>query len=84
MTTPGTKGEVSPESMGKTSSSAAGSLPDAKPAPLRTTGNTAGPKSAKPLQRKPFDLGNELDWNVKKEIPAYILPSLEEAAKLGS
>jgi hypothetical protein len=30
MTAPGTQGEVSPKSMGKTASSAVGSLPDAK------------------------------------------------------
>jgi hypothetical protein len=32
MTTPGTEGEVSPESLGKTASSAVGSPPGAKPA----------------------------------------------------
>ncbi len=32
MTMPGMQGEVSPESMGKTASSAVGSPPDAKPA----------------------------------------------------
>ena len=38
MTTPGMQGEVSPESMGKTASSAVGRPPDAKPAPPRITG----------------------------------------------
>lgn len=66
MTTPGTKGEVSPESMGKTASSAAGSLPDAKPAPLRTTGNTAGQNRLNPCRGKPFDLGNELELERQK------------------
>ena len=38
VTAPGTRGEVSPESMGRTASSAVGSPPDAKPASPRTTG----------------------------------------------
>ena len=41
MTTPETQGEVSPESMGETASSAVGGPPDAKPAPPHTTANTA-------------------------------------------
>ena len=56
MTTPGTQGEVSPESMGKTAFSAVGSPSDAKPAPTRTTGNTAEQNRLKPCTGKPFDL----------------------------
>jgi hypothetical protein len=52
MTKPGTQGEVSPESMGKTAASAVGSLPDAKPAPPRTTGNTADQNRLKPCIEK--------------------------------
>jgi hypothetical protein len=56
MTMPETQGEVSPESMGKTASSAVGSPPDAKPAPPRTTGNTAEQNRLKPCRGKLFDL----------------------------
>src|SRR6266851_3155403 len=70
MTTPGTQGELSPESMGKTASSAVGSPPDAKPAPHCTTGNTADQNRLKPYKGKPFELSNELKLKVKKEIPA--------------
>ena len=56
MTTPGTQGEVSPESMGKTAFSAVAGSSDAKPAPPRTTGNTAEQDRLKPCTEKPFDL----------------------------
>ena len=59
MTTPGTQGEVSPESMGKTASSAVGSPPDAKPASPCTAGNTADQNRLKPCKGKPFNLSNE-------------------------
>ena len=52
MTTLGAQGEVSPESMGKTASSAVGSPPDAKAVFPRNTWEHCGPKSAKTLQRK--------------------------------
>jgi hypothetical protein len=52
MTTPGMQGEVSPESMGKTASSAVEGPPDANPATSATTENTAEQKSAKALHRK--------------------------------
>jgi hypothetical protein len=51
MMTPGTEGEVSPESMGKTASSAVGGPPDAKPGPSRTTGNSADQYRPKSLKR---------------------------------
>jgi hypothetical protein len=81
MTTPGTQGELSPESMGKTASSAVGSPPDAKPAPHCTTGNTADQNRLKPYKGKPFELSNELKLKVKKEIPVHI-PFRERFHKL--
>ena len=69
MTTPGMQGEVSPESMGKTASSAVGSPSDAKPAPPRTTGNTADQNRLKPCRGKPFDLWNELELESQKGNP---------------
>ncbi len=69
MTTPGTQGELSPESMGKTASSAVGSPPDAKPASHCTTGNIADQNRLKPYKGKPFELSNEFKLKVKKEIP---------------
>ena len=52
MTTPETQGEVSPESRGKTASSAGGGPPDSKAAPPRTTGNTADQNRLKPCIKK--------------------------------
>jgi hypothetical protein len=69
MTTPGTQGEVSPESMGKTASSAVGSPPDAKPASPCTTGNTADQNRLKPCKGKPFNLSNELELENQKGNP---------------
>ena len=66
MTTLGTQGEVSPESMGKTASSAVGGPPDAKPASPRTTGNTAEQNRLKPCRGKPFDLWKELELESQK------------------
>jgi hypothetical protein len=66
MTTPGMQGEVSPESMGKTAFSAAEGSLDAKPAPSRTTGNTAEQDRLKPCRRKPFDLWKELTFGSQK------------------
>ncbi len=71
MTTPGTQGEVSPESMGKTASSAIGSPPDAKPASPCTTGNTADQNRLKPCKGKPFDLSNELELESQKGNPGF-------------
>jgi hypothetical protein len=61
MTTPETQGEVSPESMGETASSAVEGPPDAKPAPLPTLGKTAE-QNRLPCREKPFDLSNELKF----------------------
>jgi hypothetical protein len=69
MTAPRTQGEVSPESMGKTASSAVGSPPDAKPASPCTPGNHAEQNRLKPCRGKPFDLWKQLKSKVKKEIP---------------
>jgi hypothetical protein len=66
MTAPGPQGEVSPESMGKTASSAVGSPPDAKPASPRTTGNHAEQNRLKPCRGKPFHLWNELKFESQK------------------
>ena len=66
MTTPETQGEVSPESTGKTASSAVGSPPDAKPASPRTTGNNAEQNRLKPCREKPFDLWKELKFESQK------------------
>ena len=52
MTTPGTQGEVSPESMGKTASSAVGSPPRRKTGLSPHYWEHCGTKSAKTLQRK--------------------------------
>src|SRR5208282_909466 len=54
MMTPGMQGQVSPESMGKTAFSAVGGPSDAKPAPPRTTGNTAAQNRLKPCRGKQF------------------------------
>ena len=62
MTTPETQGEVSPESMRKTASSAVRSPADAKPAPPRTTGNTADQNRLKRCSGKQFRaMGRDLD-----------------------
>jgi hypothetical protein len=52
MTTPGTQGEVSPESMGKAASSAVESPPRRETGPSPHYWEHCGPKSAKTLQRK--------------------------------
>ena len=69
MTTPGTLGEVSPESVGKKGSSAVGSPPDAKPASPCTTGNTADQNRLKPCKGKQFDRSNELELENQKGNP---------------
>jgi hypothetical protein len=66
MTAAGTQGEVSPESMGKTASSAVGSPPDAKPASPRTPGNHAEQNRLKPRRAKPFDLWKKLKFESQK------------------
>ena len=68
MTTPGMQGEVSPESMGKTASSAVEDPPDAKPATSATTGNTAE-QNRQPCTGKPFELSNELELESQKGNP---------------
>jgi hypothetical protein len=52
MTTPEAHGEVSPESMENTASSAVGSPSDAQTAPPHTTGNTAEQNRLKPCRGK--------------------------------
>ena len=52
MTTPGTQGEVSPESMGKTASSAVGSPLRRETGPSPHYWEHCGTKSAKALHRK--------------------------------
>jgi hypothetical protein len=69
MATPGMQGEVSPESRGKTASSAVGSPPDAKPASPRTTGNTTDQNQLKPCTGKPFELSNKLELESQKGNP---------------
>src|ERR1700730_14990548 len=66
MTAPGAQGEVSPESMGKTASSADGSPPDAKPASPRTTGNHAEQNRLNPCRGKPFHPWKELKFESQK------------------
>jgi hypothetical protein len=56
MTTPEAHGEVSPESMENTASSAVGSPSDAQTAPPHTTGNTAEQNRLKPCRGKLSDL----------------------------
>ena len=70
MRTPGMQGEVSPESMGKTASSAVEGPPDAKPATSATTGNTAEQNRLKPCTGKSFELPNELELESQKGNPA--------------
>ena len=69
MTTPGTQGEVSAESLGKTASSPVGSPPDAKTASPRTTGNTAHQNRLKPCRGKPFELLKRLKFESQKGNP---------------
>ena len=76
---PGTQGEVSLKSMGKTASSAVGNPPDAKPGHPRTTGNTADQNRLTPCTGKPFELSNESSWKVKKEIPDKSLERFSES-----
>jgi hypothetical protein len=52
MTTPGMRGEVSPESMGKTAFSAAEGSSDAKPGHFRNYWEHCGTKSVKALHSK--------------------------------
>ncbi len=66
MMVPGTQGEVSPESMAKTASSAVGSPPDAKPTSPRTTWNNAKQNQLKPCRGRPFDLWKELKFESQK------------------
>jgi hypothetical protein len=70
MTTPGTEGEVSPESLGKTASSAVGSPPGAKPAPPRTAGNTADQNRLNLAKESRSIYGANWNRYFKKEIPA--------------
>jgi hypothetical protein len=60
------QGEESPESMGKTVSSAVEGPPDVKPATSATTGNTAEQNRLKPCAGKPFELSNELELEGQK------------------
>ena len=71
MMAPGTQGEVSPKSIGKTVSSAAGKPPEAKTTSPRNTGNNAKQNQLKPCRGKPFDLWKELKFDSQKEIPGY-------------
>ena len=74
MATPGMQGVVSPESMGKTASSAVGSPPDAKPATSATTGNTAEQNRLTPCTGKPFELSNKLELESQKGNPGLTVP----------
>ena len=65
MTTPETLGEVSPESMSKTASSAVRSPADAKPAPPRTTGNTADQNRLNLAEESRSIYGTIRNWKVK-------------------
>jgi hypothetical protein len=73
MTTPGTEGEVSPESLGKTASSAVGSPPGAKPAPPRTAGNTADQNRLNLAKESRSIYGANWNRYFKKEIPVDTL-----------
>lgn len=44
--------------------------PDAKPAPPRTTGNTADPNRLKPCRGKQSDLSNDLELETQKGNPS--------------
>jgi hypothetical protein len=74
MTTPETLGEVSPESMRKTASSAVRSPADAKPAPPRTTGNTADLNRLNLAEESRSIYGTSWNWKVKKEIRLRRVP----------
>ncbi len=69
MTTPGTQGEVSPESMKKAASSAVGSPLDAKPVSPRTTRNTADEDWLQPCPGIQFDLWKALELESQKGNP---------------
>jgi hypothetical protein len=66
MMTPGTQGEVSPESIGKTASSAVGSPPDAKPVSPCSAGNHSEQNWINPCRGKPFDLSKSLELKSQK------------------
>ena len=66
MTTPGTQGEVSPESLGKTASSPIGSPLDAKPASPPTTGNTAHQNRLNLAEESHSNYGKRLKFESQK------------------
>ncbi len=63
MMAPGTQGEVSPKSIGKTASSAVGNPLDAK---LATSATTAEQNRLKPCTGKPFELSIDLELESQK------------------
>ncbi len=67
------EGNVSAESSEKMISTAVADPPDVKPAPPRTTGNTADQNRLKPCRGRPFGLQSELESESKKEIPVESL-----------
>ena len=70
MTTPGTQGEVSPESMKKAASTAVGSPLDAKPVSPPHYWEHRGRRLATgPCPGMQFDLWKALELESKKEIP---------------
>jgi hypothetical protein len=66
---------MSLESMEKTAYSAVGSPADARPAPPRTTGNTADQNRLNLAEESRSIYGTSWNWKVKKEIPAKSEPS---------
>ena len=70
MTTPGTQGEVLPESMAKTASSAVGSPPAATLAAPCAAGDTADQNRRKPCRGKQFELSDELELESQKGNPS--------------
>ena len=69
MTTPGMQGEVSPESMGKMHHQPSAARPTRNRPLPQLLGNTAEQSRLKPCTGKPFELSNQLELKVKKEIP---------------
>jgi hypothetical protein len=84
MTTREMQGELSPESMGKTASSAVKRPPDAKPSSSATTGNTAKQNRLKLSRESGSSYRAGWNWKVKKEIPPHLWHSTSNDASVRS
>jgi len=73
---------VSAESSEKMISTAVADPLHVKPAPPRTTGNTADQNRLKPCRGHPFGLQSELESESKKEIPVESLRAAGNGARM--